>query len=64
MGAHREHDIIEQINTIGELNWSRSIELLLEYEKLTLEIAPCFSELIPVVVDKIGKFHNAHLVRK
>lgn len=58
VGAHREHDVMMQINTIESLNWSQTIELLLEYEKLTIEIAPYFSALIPAVVNGVGRFYN------
>lgn len=46
--AHRDMDILNQLDVIEELNWSDCIQLLLDYEKILNAFGAFLSSLIPL----------------
>lgn len=46
--AHRDLDILNQLDVIEELNWSDCIQLLLDYEKILNSFGAFLSSLIPL----------------
>lgn len=46
--AHRDADILNQIDVIEELNWTDCIKLLLDYEKILNDFGAFLTSLIPL----------------
>ena len=46
--AHRDTDVLNQIDVIEGLNWSDCIQLLLDYEKILNDFGTYLSSLIPL----------------
>lgn len=53
--AHRDKDILNQIDVIEELNWSDCIKLLLDYEKILNDFGTFLSSLIPLGNNELAK---------
>lgn len=45
-GAHREHDFLKQREVIKSLNWSETIEILHEFEVVTMDLAKSIDPLM------------------
>jgi hypothetical protein len=53
--AHRDHDILKQLNYISSINWIESINLISEYDRIVSELGSVCQILINRSVDEVHR---------
>lgn len=57
-GAHREHDFLKQREVIESLNWSETIEILHEFEVVTMSLAKTIDPLMKAGLRRLDSIFN------
>lgn len=57
-GAHREHDFLKQREVIESLNWSETIEILHEFEVVTMSLAKTIDPLMKAGLRRLDNIFN------
>ena len=56
--AHRDNDILKQINLIAEISWSEVIGIVTVFDKILNKLGPLLQELINYDLRKLDELRN------
>ncbi len=58
VGAHRDHDFLNQMNILDEVGWAETIELIHQFEEVSLDLGKSIKPLMEACLRQIGEAVN------